>query len=123
MPGPWNEREPVAKKDAAPVDWDQFKSDVEHERGLFKILALYVDDKLKKRKRRTLQQYMKAEESRRFAAGLDLATVAFDWAVISPLMSIVGIPTVAVGVALVGVQYGYRRLTDTDVDRVGDEFS
>jgi hypothetical protein len=122
MPGPWNERKPVAGNglDFTPITWTELKDDADNERGLFKILALYVDDKLKNRDRKTLREYLEADESRRFEAGLDLAALAVDWAVTAPLLTLLGIPSLAVGVALVGIQYGYRRATDTKVERVGD---
>jgi hypothetical protein len=123
MPGPWNERKPVAEPGGVrpiPITWAELKDDADNERGLFKILALYVDDKLKNRDRRTLREYLEADESRRFEAGLDLATLAFDWAVTTPLLTLLGVPSLAVGVALVGIQYGYRRATDTNAERIGD---
>lgn len=39
------------------------------------LAALYVADKMKGRERKTLREYLEAEESRRFEAGLDLATL------------------------------------------------
>lgn len=123
MPGPWNERKPLAgtADDLVPITWSDLKDDADTERGLFKILALYVDDKLKGREGRTLREYLETDESRRFEAGLDLATLIFDATVTPPLASLLGIPTLAVGVALVCIQYGYRKATDTNRDRVGDQ--
>jgi hypothetical protein len=122
MPGPWNERKPLTGtvEDQVPVSWSKFKDDAEHERGLFKILALYVMDKFNKRETRTLKDYLETPESKRFEAGLDLATLLFDAGVTTPLASLLGMPTLAVGVALVGIQYGYRKLTDPNEGRVGD---
>jgi|SRR5215831_9861614 len=71
----------------------------------------------------TLKEYFDAPESRRFEAGLDLAQVVFDWGVTPALLSLIGVPSVAVGLALVGIQYGYRRATDTNTERVGDHWS
>src|SRR5262249_42169799 len=125
MPGPWNERKKRTgtAKDKIPVSWGEFQSDVEHERGLFKVLALYVNDKIRGQSPKTLREYLKADESRRFEAGLDLANLVFDFAVTAPLATLLGIPSLAVGVALVGVQFGYRRMTDSNTDRVGDSRS
>jgi hypothetical protein len=122
MPGTWNERKPLAgtAEDFVPITWSQLKDDADNERGLFKILALYIDDQLKHRDRKSLQEYLKADESQRFEAGLDLASLVFDWAVTAPLLAMLGVPSLAVGVALVGIQYGYRRATDTNIERVGD---
>ena len=117
------ERKPLAgnEQDSIPISWNDLKDDADNERGLFKIVVLYVDDKIKGCQRRSLRDYIEADESRRFEAGLDLATLIFDALVTAPLASLVGLPTIAVGITLVGIQWGYRKLTDTNVDRVGDQ--
>jgi hypothetical protein len=122
MPGPWNERKPLSgtSDDRVPITWDEFKDDVEHERGLFKVVALYVADKVKGREGKTLREYLDAEESPRFEAGLDLTVLLSEIAVITPIASLLGVPTVAVGVTLVAMQYGYRRLTDPHKGRQAD---
>jgi len=125
MPGPWNERKPLSgtSDDKIPITWDEFKDDVEHERGLFKVVALYVADKVKGRDGKTLREYVDAKESRRFEAGLDLAVLLSDVAVMGPIASLLGLPTLAVGLVLVGIQYGYRKLTDPSEDRLADSTS
>jgi hypothetical protein len=121
-PGPWNERKPRSgtNDDKVPITWDEFKDYVEHERGLFKVVALYVVDKVEGRKGKTLRKYFDAKESPRFEAGLDLATLLTEFAVLAPIASLLGVPTVAVGVTLVGLQYGYRRLKDPAKGRRAD---
>jgi hypothetical protein len=120
-PGPWNEHKPVADpKDSDPTSWKDFKDDVEHERGLFKVLALWVSDRVNARQGKSVRDYLETKETRRFEAGLDLATLVFDAAVTGPVATLLGLPTLAVGVALVGIQYGYRKLTDNTEDRMGD---
>lgn len=125
MPGPWNERKALSgtPEDGKPVSWSEFKDDAEHERGLFKILALYAVDKFNQRETRTLKAYLEAEESKGFEAGLDLATLLFDAEVTAPLAGLLGVPPLAVGVALVGIQYGYRTLADPNEGRMGDSGS
>lgn len=125
MPGPWNERKPLTgtADDLKPIEWADLKDDADHERGLFKILALYVDDKLKHRDRKSLREYLETKESPRFEAGLDLATLVFDAAVTVPVATLLGVPSVAVGLVLVGIQYGFKKATDTVNERVGDEIS
>src|SRR5688572_9575393 len=123
-PGPWNERKPKATpRDGKPITWDEFVSDAEHERGLFKVLALYISDRVRKRTGKSFHDYLEAEESRKFEAGLDFTMLVFDAAIMGPIAAVVGVPTVAVGVALVGIRYGYRKLTDPDEDRMGDGYS
>ncbi len=119
-PGPWNKRHPQpTAQHGAPVSWDTFMSDAEHERGLFKVLALYANDRVRKRNGKSFRDYLEAEESRKFEAGLDLTMLVFDAAIMGPLAAVLGLPTVAVGVVLVGVRYGYRKLTDPNEDRNG----
>ena len=79
---------------------EHFKDDADHELGLFKILALYATDTFNKQETRTLKAYFDASESRPFEAGLNLAIPLFD----------------------VGVQYGYRQLSDPNTDRMGDGY-
>src|SRR5262249_20946813 len=125
MPGPWNERKPLAGNadDLVPITWDQLKDDADLERGLVENLTLYAVYNIKRRDTSSLGAYLDADESGSFEAGLDLAQVMFDWAVTPALLTLVGVPSVAVGLALVGVQYGFRRATDTNTERVGDQSS
>lgn len=111
MLGPWNERKPLAgtAEDLVPIKWEDFKDDADNERGLFKILSLYVDDKLKRRDGKSFDEYFKAKESRRFEAGLDLAVLLFDAAATVPVATVLGVPSVAVGLVLVGIQLGIGR--------------
>lgn len=55
-----------------------------------------------------MREYFESEESRRFEAGLDVATLIADAAVITPIANVIGIPVLAVGIGLVGIQWGYR---------------
>ena len=119
-PGSWHEPWRLEKVgEDGTISWNDLKDDAENERGLFKVLALYVDDRLKQRDRRSFAEYLDTQESRRFEAGLDLTTLIFDTTVTAPLVSLLGIPTLAVGLTLVLVRYGYRVVTDPD-HRVGD---
>ena len=124
MPGSWNDRKPFAstKDDQTPTEWKDFTHDVDHERGLFKVLVLYIDDKLKGKQKRSLVDYTEADESRRLEAGLDMATLVFDAAVTTPLVSLLGIHPVVVGTVLIGCRFGYRKLLDPTI-RLGDSDS
>jgi hypothetical protein len=118
QPGPWQERTPPAG--AGEITWEQLKDDVETERGLFKVLALYLNDKLRRQSGKSFKDYLEAKESKQFEAGLDLAQLVFDAGVMDPIAAAIGVPTVAVGVALVAIQYGYRIFTDPNEQRRGD---
>jgi hypothetical protein len=116
--GPWQERTPPPG--AREITWEQLQNDVETERGLFKVLALYLNDKLRRQQGKSFKEYLEAEESRHFEAGLDLADLVFNAAVMEPIAAAIGVPTVAVGAALVAIQYGYRVFTDPNEGRRGD---
>ncbi|AOI70074.1 hypothetical protein WI29_08370 [Burkholderia ubonensis] len=108
FPGPWH----LPGREGDEITFDELKFDADTERGLFKIAALYVVDKFNKREPKTLREYLDAKESYRFEAGLDLAQLLFEEAVTVPIASIVGVPTLGVGIALIGIHFGYRWLTD-----------
>jgi hypothetical protein len=122
--GPWSRGNSYAynQTPGEKIPWQAFKSDVEHERGLFKVLALWVSDQVDE-KDRSLKEYLDAKESKRFEAGLDLAVLLADAAIMTPLGAFLGVPSVAIGIALVGIQYGYRWLTDENEGRIADESS
>ena len=123
-PGPWRETSPYPPSDdpQAPIGWNQLKNDAENERGLFKIVALYAADKVKGRERKTLREYYRAEESHNLESALDLAVVVTDFAITGPIAAAVGVHMVAVGLALIAVQFGYQFLTDPNLGRQGDQY-
>lgn len=84
------------------------------------MLALFLNDKIRRREGKSFKEYLEADESRHFEAGLDLAQMVFDSAVTAPVIAAVGVPGVAVGVALIAIQYGYRSFTDDTVARRAD---
>ena len=50
----------------------------------------------------------------------DLGVLLFDAAVTVPIAGVLGVPTLAVGMTLVAVQFGYRMLTDPHEGRRAD---
>jgi hypothetical protein len=88
--------------------------EVDHERGLFKIVALYVADVFQKQQRKTLAEYYRAAESPRLRRGLDLASIIFDSAVTAPILGITGIPGLSVSLVLLGIEYGFEKITEPD---------
>ncbi len=87
------------------------------------MLALYVNDQVRRQQTRSFKEYLRASESKHFEAGLDLATLVFEAAVTTPVAAAVGIPSVVVGIALVGIRYGHRVFTDPEAGRHGDSSS
>jgi hypothetical protein len=92
--------------------FQQLTDEAEHERGLFKVLALWVSDKLKHEKGKSFKDYFEAEESPRFEAVLDVSTTVFQAAIAPVLAPFLPIPGVVVSLILIGVRFGYRSLTD-----------
>jgi hypothetical protein len=121
QPGPWNtiwdrERSGVI---ARTTPWPWFTDEADHERGLFKIVALYVKDKLAGEQRRTLGEYYRMNEPPGLRRGLDTATAVFDSTVLAPILGITGIPALAVAMSLMAIEYGFEKLIEPE-DR-GDE--
>ena len=119
-PGPWHEE----WNQTTGTTWEAFADDVDQERGLFKVMALYLKDRLDKSgKTRTIAEYYKAEESETLKRGLDLATILAQASIVAPIISAVGIPGLAVSLALFVADYGADRLFDSEMDREGDDYS
>lgn len=87
--------------------------EAEHERGLFKVLALWLDDRLQKREARSLKEYLEAAESARFEAALDTSNLLAG-AALAPLFALVPVPAVVISLVLIGVKFGYRSITDAE---------
>lgn len=118
-PGPWHEE----SNEASGTSWEEFADDVNQERGLFKIAALYLKDRLDKSgETKTIAEYYRAEESQALKRGLDLATILVQGTIIGPIMAAVGVPGLAVGLALFVADYGASRLFDRHIDRKGDDY-
>lgn len=92
--------------------FQELTDEAEHERGLFKVLALWLDDKLKKETGRTFKEYFEAQESPRFEAALNASTLVLLTAVGPILAPFLPVPGIVVSVILIGVQFGYRSITD-----------
>jgi hypothetical protein len=90
-----------------PPTWEDLRDEADHERGLFKVLAGYLADRLKGRDIQSMRAYLDAHETRTTKAVLDLATLASNFLVVSPILAAVGVPEVAVGLAVIGIRWGY----------------
>ncbi len=117
-PGSWNE----GPNQASGLTWEQFEFEVNQERGLFKVAALYLKDRLNERETKTIAEYYTAEESEAVRRSLDLATILAQGAIVGPIMSAIGVPGLAVGLALYVADYGASRLFDRNLDRKGDHY-
>jgi hypothetical protein len=118
--GPWHEE----RNQTTGTTWEDFADDVDQERGLFKVMALYLKDRLDKSgKTRTIAEYYNAGETETLKRGLDLVTILAQAGIVTPIVSAVGIPGLAVSLALFVADYGADRLFDKEMDRQGDNYS
>ena len=78
------------------------------------MLALYVKDKLDKRDSKSFQEYYKAKETPGFKALLDIGNAVFNFAMTPVYASIVPVPGLVVAFALIGVEFGYDTLFNSD---------
>ncbi|MHC4550795.1 MAG: hypothetical protein ACYTEZ_18705 [Planctomycetota bacterium] len=89
--------------------WDHLAS-VTQERGLYKVLTLWLKDKLAGEQGKTFREYYYAKETPEFKSTLDIANTIVGGA--SAIASVVGVPTIAVNLALIACEYGYEKLVD-----------
>jgi hypothetical protein len=91
--------------------FEQLAGHADHERGLYKILSLWIGDTLKRRGSRSLAEYFNADESPRMEAALDWATTLTQAGLGPVLAPLIPVPGVVVSVLLIGARFGYRSLT------------
>jgi len=91
--------------------FEQLAGHADHERGLYKILTLWISDTLNRRKSRSLAEYFNADESPRMEAALDWATTLTQAGLGPVLAPVIPVPGVVVSVLLIGARFGYRALT------------
>ena len=97
-----------------PPTFKSLVDEADHERGLFKVFALWLGDRLARREGRSFKEYFGADEPPVVEAALDASTLAAI-AAIGPLIApFVPIPAVVVSFVLIGIKFGYRSITETD---------
>lgn len=97
--------------------WDDLLFEAEHERGLFKVLAQYVEDKLEKRETKSFREYHSAKESPVFKAQVDLANTVFNFAMTPVYASILPVPGIVVALSVIGIQFGYDSIFSAEEER------
>jgi hypothetical protein len=107
--GQWNVRPPAPG--ASELTWKQFQDDVESERGLFKVLVLYLENTLNKGPKKTIREYLDAPETKLDQATFDLADLVLTSMLVEPAAQALGVLPVVAGIVLVGVRYGYDVLS------------
>jgi hypothetical protein len=97
-----------------PPTFQNLIDEADHERGLFKVFALWLGDKLTRREGRSFKDYFGAREPPLFEAALDASTLAAI-AALGPLIApFVPVPAVLVSVLLIGIKFGYRSVSEAD---------
>ena len=104
--------EPGEDPDAITADQRMGRMGALAERGVYKCLSLWIKDKLKGDETRSFREYSAQPESAEFASLLNIADFATHGAIGGVLATFVGIPTVAVSLAVIMGKYGYTKLTE-----------
>ncbi len=95
-----------------PATWESFLWEADHERGVYKVLTLWIQDKWKGRESRSIKEYLAQEETPRFDALLDVADFVGQAALSTALIPIVPFAPVVVPLTIIGAKYGYRKITE-----------
>lgn len=82
------------------------------ERGVYKVLALWIKDKLKGDETKSFREYTAQPESAEFHTLLNIADWASQGVIGTVLASTVGVPAVVVSLGLIMGKYGYQKLVE-----------
>lgn len=92
--------------------WEGLAFEAEHERGLYKLLVLWIADKWQGKETESIRNYIDAKESPRFESILDVADTVSQAAITGGLAALGISGDVAVPLVLIAAQYGYRKIFD-----------
>lgn len=84
------------------------------EGGIFKVTALWLQDRLRGRDTRSLREYYGAAESNRFKTLFNLADYLANFALTPVYAAILPAGGFVVPIVLIAAKYGYRELFDSD---------
>ena len=104
----WAERYGDAQIDP----WDWFQSEVDSERGLFKVLALWLHRKIEGESTGSFDELLNADENPEFELALNSADMCSQFALGMALAPIIPIPGIAIGIGMMVSKYGYRKIRD-----------
>jgi hypothetical protein len=97
---------------------EQLASHADSERGLFKIVAGWLDDKLRGKDARSLREYYGAAESKKAEALLDLADLLTNFALTPVYVALFAGGGFVVPLVLLAAKHGYKAVFESD--EVGD---
>lgn len=85
--------------------------EAETERGLYKILTLWIIDKWNAQETKSIREYLAQEESAEFKTILDIADFVSQQALTVALASLVPHTEVVVALTIIAGAYGYERIS------------
>lgn len=91
--------------------WKDFLSEADHERGVYKLLTLWVADKWKRRESKSIKEYLAQDETPEFEALLNVADLVGQAALSIALTPIIPFAPVVVSLTIIGATYGYGKIT------------
>ena len=100
----------------APRGFEVLIDQADNERGLFKVTALWLQDRLRGRETRSLREYYGAAESRKFATLLDLADFLANFALTPVYAAVLPAGAFVIPIVLIAAKFGYGQLFES-----GDE--
>jgi hypothetical protein len=100
-----------------PEGFEQLADHAENERGLFKITAAWLHDKLGGRKPKTLREYYGAEESKKASVLLDLADMLANFGLTPVYIALLPAGGFVVPILLLAAKHGYAAVFDSDAVR------
>lgn len=93
------------------ASWDQLVTEADTERGLYKLLTLWLNDKWNKRETKAIKDYLARDESAELKAALDIADFVSQQAIVLALLPIVPHAEVVVALSLIAAAYGHEKIT------------
>jgi hypothetical protein len=87
--------------------WDDFLREVDTERGLYKVLTLWLMDKWEGRETQSIKAYLAQKETPKFASLLSLADFTGQQALGLALSPILPLASVVVPLVIIAAEYGY----------------
>lgn len=96
--------------------WDQLVTEADTERGLYKLLVLWVDDTWNKRETKSIKAYLAQNESAELKAALDIADFVSQQALAFALAAIVPHAEIVVALSIIAAAYGHEKITNAPDD-------
>ncbi len=90
--------------------WPDLVDEAQHESGLFRVLARWVDDKLQRRPSKSFREYYLGEPSLDVGTAADVVEVVFNHAMAPVFAAFIPGAGLAVPLILIGARYGLTKM-------------